>query len=163
LSGCRPNPSVPRRSIAHRELPEEFGRGRAAGSDWGCSAARERAERLSHATGNAATLIVAAPAVVPRKEDAPMDDDRITRARKRVHDLRGFYVHVAIYVVVISGIALINWVVSPGTWWVIWPMVGWGIGLGAHAVSVFFEGSLLGPEWEERKTRELLNHDRGAP
>jgi len=86
-----------------------------------------------------------------------MTNKELVRARHRVRQLRGFYVHLAIYVVVIAGIALINWVTSPGYWWVVWPMVGWGIGIGAHAVAVFFEGSFLGPEWEERKTRELLD------
>jgi hypothetical protein len=86
-----------------------------------------------------------------------MTDKELARARRRVSELRGFYVHLAIYVVVITGIALINWVTNPDYWWVVWPMIGWGIGIGAHAVAVFFEGSLLGPEWEERKTRELLD------
>lgn len=91
-----------------------------------------------------------------------MEQDRVTRARQRVRDLRGFYVHAAIYVVVIGGIALVNWAASPGTWWVVWPMVIWGVGLGSHAVAVLFEGSFLGPEWEERKTRELLHRqERG--
>ena len=85
-----------------------------------------------------------------------MTDSRLDQARKRVRDLRGFYVHIAVYIVVISGIALINWATYAGYWWVVWPMIGWGIGLGAHAVSVLFEGSLLGPAWEERKTRELM-------
>ena len=86
-----------------------------------------------------------------------MTDERVERARKRVRELRGFYIHVAIYVVVIAGIAMINWITTPGYWWVVWPMIGWAIGLGAHAVSVIFEGSLLGPEWEDRKTREILS------
>ena len=92
-----------------------------------------------------------------------MTDSGLEQARKRVRDLRGFYVHVAVYVVVIAGIALINWVTNPSYWWVVWPMIGWGIGLGAHAVSVFFEGSLLGPEWEERKTRELMERTTRQP
>jgi hypothetical protein len=83
-------------------------------------------------------------------------DDRLQRARKRVRALREFYVHAAIYVVVICGLAAINWITSPGYWWVVWPMLGWGIAVAAHAVSVFFEGSSLGAEWEERKTRELM-------
>lgn len=91
-----------------------------------------------------------------------MTDQDMARARRRVRELRGFYMHVAIYTVVIGGIALINWLTSPGTWWVVWPMVGWGIGLGAHAVAVFFESSILGPEWEERKAREMLEKARRA-
>jgi len=86
-----------------------------------------------------------------------MSDERVRRARRRVRRLRGFYVHIAVYAVVIAGIALINWFTSPEYWWVVWPMIGWGIGLAAHAVSVLFEDSMLGPEWEERKTQELLS------
>lgn len=101
-----------------------------------------------------------------------MSASRLERARTRVRALRDFYVHAAIYVVVIGGLAAINWITSPGSWWVVWPMFGWGIAVGAHAVSVFFEGSVLGPAWEERKTRELADEmnarersgsDSGAP
>jgi hypothetical protein len=45
---------------------------------------------------------------------------------------------------------------TPTFWWVLFPAIGWGIGLAAHATSVLFEDSLFGPEWEARKTRELL-------
>jgi hypothetical protein len=89
-----------------------------------------------------------------------LDKEMEARARHRVRELRGFYVHLAIYAVVIGGVAIANWAMTPGSWWVVWPMVIWGIGLGAHAVSIFFEGSILGPEWEERKTRELLEKSR---
>lgn len=88
-----------------------------------------------------------------------MSEEQIAQARSRVRRLREFYVHVAIYVVVIGGIGVLNWVVSPTFWWVVFPAIGWGIGLGAHAVSVFFEDSLLGAAWEERKTRQLLERE----
>ena len=92
-----------------------------------------------------------------------MNDQLIERARKRVRDLRALYVHAAIYVVFMAGLTLINWLTGAHTWWVVWPMVIWGIGLGAHAVAVLFEGAVLGPEWEERKTRELLERSGEHP
>ena len=82
------------------------------------------------------------------------------RARRHVRRLRDFYVHLAVYVVVICGIALQNWVISPAFWWVVFAAIGWGIGLAAHGISVFFEDSVLGASWEERKTRELLQRDQ---
>lgn len=82
------------------------------------------------------------------------------RARRHVRRLREFYIHFAIYVVVIGGIALLNWVISPTFWWVVFPAIGWGIGLAAHGTSVFFEDSVLGAAWEERKTRELLQREQ---
>jgi hypothetical protein len=90
-----------------------------------------------------------------------MSEEQTARVRTRVRRLRDFYIHVAIYVVVIGGFALLNWIVSPSFWWAAFPAVGWGIGLGAHGVSVLFEDSLCGAGWEERKTRELLQrHER---
>ena len=82
-----------------------------------------------------------------------MDEQRLERARRRIRRLRDFYMHVAIYVVVLAGIAIFNWMLTPDFWWVVFPAVGWGIGLAAHAVSVLFEDSLFNADWEERKTR----------
>lgn len=85
-----------------------------------------------------------------------MDEDRVTQARRRLHRRREFYIHIAVYAVVMSGLALLNWIITPDFWWVAFPAIGWGIGVAAHGVSVLFEDSLFGSEWEERKTRELL-------
>ena len=89
-----------------------------------------------------------------------MNEQQMSQVRRRVHRLREFYVHVAVYVVVIGGLAIFNWIVSPTFWWVAFPAIGWGIGLAAHAISVFFEDGLFGPEWEERKTRELAEREQ---
>jgi hypothetical protein len=87
-----------------------------------------------------------------------VDEDRYRRAKKRVEDLKGFYTHVAIYLIVNTGLFLINALTSD-TWWFYWPMIGWGIGLAAHAVALFSEGR-FGRAWEERKMRELMDDDR---
>lgn len=82
--------------------------------------------------------------------------EALERARLRVHRRRELYIHAAIYLVVIGGVALLNWAMTPTFWWVLFPAIGWGIGLAAHGTSVLFEDSLFSPEWEARKTRELL-------
>jgi hypothetical protein len=82
--------------------------------------------------------------------------EEFERAQKRVRRRRDFYVHLAVYVVIMSGLVLLNWAISPTFWWVVFPAIGWGVGLAAHGVSVLFEDNLFGPEWEARKTRELL-------
>ena len=89
-----------------------------------------------------------------------MNEEQVALVRRRVHRLREFYVHMAVYVAVIGGLAIFNWVVSPDFWWVAFPAIGWGIGLAAHAISVFFEDGLFGPDWEERKMRELLEREQ---
>lgn len=89
-----------------------------------------------------------------------MNEKHMQQARRRVRRLREFYVHAAIFVVIIGGLTVFNWIVSPTFWWVVFPAIGWGIGLAAHAVSVFFEDAVLGSAWEERKTRKLIEQQR---
>ena len=90
-----------------------------------------------------------------------MDDQaRYAAARKRVRQLRGFYVHLTVYVLVNVLLLVINLASSPGVLWFYWPLLGWGIGIVAHAASVFGTGRFLGKEWEERKIRELMEKQK---
>ena len=73
------------------------------------------------------------------------------QAQERIEELRGFYSHLASFVGVNLFLVMINLTTSPGTWWFIYPLGGWGIGLLCHAFSVFFSDS----RWEERKMQEL--------
>ncbi len=92
-------------------------------------------------------------------EGDPMDG-HYRRAKARVEALRGFYAHATAYVLVNAGLLLINLLTSPAYLWVVWPLLGWGIGLGVHALNVFALGGRFGQDWEERKTRELMDRDR---
>ena len=76
------------------------------------------------------------------------------QARKQAKKERAFYGHLASYAVVMSGLAVLNLLTSPGNWWVIWPLLGWGIGLASDAASTF--GGRVGGGWVERRTRELM-------
>jgi len=84
------------------------------------------------------------------------DPERYERARKRVLQIKGFYIHATVYVLVNALLAMINLETSRGEIWFLWPLFGWGIGLAAHGVAVFGFGGLWGPEWEERKIREIV-------
>jgi hypothetical protein len=76
-----------------------------------------------------------------------------------VQALKGFYTHATAYVVVNIALFVIN-LVTGGGWWFYWPLIGWGIGLGVHALNVFGLSGRLGQDWEERKTRELMDQER---
>ena len=90
-----------------------------------------------------------------------MDEQaRYERARKRVEEMRGFYAHLLTYVLVNLGLFVLNLVTSPGSFWFYWPLLGWGIGLLAHALSVFGPQRFWGSAWEERKIKELMEKDR---
>ncbi len=85
------------------------------------------------------------------------EQERYERARARVKELKGFYGHAATFVLVNLGLFVIN-LLTGGPWWFFWPLIGWGIGLAAHAFNVF--GGVLGRDWEERKTREFMDKER---
>ncbi len=66
------------------------------------------------------------------------------RAKKKVEARIGFYIHLAVYAVVNSLFILINLSTSPQYIWFKWPLLGWGIGLFFHGMSVFvFSGRKL--------------------
>jgi len=81
---------------------------------------------------------------------------RYREARRHARDVRGWYVHALIYVLVIGGLTVLNLVQNPGRLWVGWSAFGWGLGLLAHGLSVFVGRGLFGADWEERKIREYL-------
>jgi hypothetical protein len=90
-----------------------------------------------------------------------MDDQkRYRRALAQVRELRGFYVHLMMYVLVIGGLFSIDWLTAPpGLTWFYFPAIGWGVGLAIHAATVF-ANRLFGPDWEDRKVRELMDRER---
>lgn len=59
---------------------------------------------------------------------------------------RGFYHHLGSFVMVGLLLMMTN-IASGGGPWFLYPMMGWGIGLAAHASKVFFGGN----RWEERQ------------
>lgn len=86
-----------------------------------------------------------------------MDDQAsYEQAKKRVQAIRGFYIHATVYVLVNAFLAILNYVTLPTVFWSIWPILGWGLGLAIHAITVFGFSGLWGPEWEERKIKELM-------
>lgn len=58
-------------------------------------------------------------------------------AEKRAAAKYGFYVHLAVYVLVNALLIGINLSTSPESKWFIWPLGGWGIGVLFHALNVF--------------------------
>jgi hypothetical protein len=85
------------------------------------------------------------------------------RAHAKVQAIKGFYVHALAFVAVNIALFALNAIVG-GVWWFYWPLIGWGIGLGLHAFGVFGfgGGGPWGREWEERKTQEMMDKERGG-
>lgn len=83
---------------------------------------------------------------------------RYERAKKHVEELKGFYIHFSIYLIMVPVFVFIN-IKSTSFPWAIFPIVGWGMGVIGHAMEVFSWNPFLGKDWEERKIRELMKDD----
>lgn len=88
--------------------------------------------------------------------DQTSDRERLERARQRVEALKGFYIHLAIFLAVIALLFVIN-ASTGGVWWVQWVVLGWGIGVLAHAFAVYGNAPKFISRWEERKIREYMD------
>ena len=86
--------------------------------------------------------------------------ERYELVRARVRAIKGFYIHAMAFVVVNIALLAINVGVGE-VWWFYWPLIGWGIALGLHALAVFGFDGPWGRNWEERKMREMMDKERG--
>ena len=87
-----------------------------------------------------------------------IDEYKYKRAKERVECIKGFYGNALAYCIVIPILAYINYRTTSFAW-VIFPAVGWGIGLAGHAMQTFEYFPFLGRNWEQRKIRELMDND----
>ena len=89
------------------------------------------------------------------------DDVELRRLAIRRADMKlAFRSHLFAYVVVNAGLVAINLATSPGYFWAIWPMIGWGVGLAAHAVTVYMDGEGMRDRLIEQEL-EKLRRNRG--
>ncbi len=71
-----------------------------------------------------------------------MSADELEAYKKAYRELElgerrlGFYVHLAAYVAVNTGLIVGNLLFTPGFLWFFFPLLAWGAGLGVHLFSV---------------------------
>ena len=52
---------------------------------------------------------------------------------------RAFLIHLLFYIAANAVLVTINLLSNPETVWFIWPLIGWGIAVAAHALTVYLE------------------------
>jgi hypothetical protein len=82
------------------------------------------------------------------------------KAQKRMEDIKGFYGHLMSYIIVNSGLAVLNLITYPEYWWFLYPTIFWGVGLGVHAMAVYNFVPFLGKDWEEKKIQEIIEKEK---
>ncbi len=91
-------------------------------------------------------------------------ESKYIRAKERVEELKKFYGNLTSYIVVISGLAILNYWVDGWSYpWFLWAAFGWGIGLLFHAIRTFNMNPFFGKDWEQRKIKEFMNEEEQSP
>lgn len=91
----------------------------------------------------------------------PEQNIKYLQAKKRVKRIKGFYIHltvfIAVHVMIAIGKFFHNEDLNPEDF------LGsglWAIGLAIHGLSVFMPAFIFSKDWEERKIRELLEKNK---
>lgn len=91
-----------------------------------------------------------------------MENEKFKRAKKQVDEIKGFYIHASIYMI-INIFLLINIFLNTDRFWQ-WPHFitpfFWGIGLLFHGAKVFGFNPLFSKSWEERQIQKYMDKDR---
>jgi transcriptional regulator with XRE-family HTH domain len=77
-------------------------------------------------------------------------------AFNQVRKLKGFYIHLAQYVLVIAVLTVINVLTTPNRWWVQWVIMGWGVGVFFHWLQISERFGLFGSKWEKEQVEKRL-------
>ncbi len=87
-----------------------------------------------------------------------IENKRYERAKQKVDDLKGFYVHLAIYLIFVPVFIYFN-VKSTSFPWALFPILGWGWGVLSHASETFGWHPVLNKEWEKRKIEKYMEDE----
>ena len=88
------------------------------------------------------------------------EEQKYIRAKKRVNDIKGFYIHLFIYLLCTPIVIIVNLMFAPAYHWFWFSVLGWGLGIFLHWLSVFgFTLIGLGKNWEEKKINEFMNNE----
>ncbi|GGW40475.1 2TM domain-containing protein [Arenibacter certesii] len=98
------------------------------------------------------------------------DDNKRKRAKRRIEELKGFYVHLVIFIVINLSISinkiLRNIREGETLWEAFWDFgtfavwIFWGVGLVFHASKTCNYNPFFTKKWEERQVKKFMEEDR---
>lgn len=99
-------------------------------------------------------------------ENSFEEQKRLEKAQKKVEDIKGFYKHLAAYILVNAFLLIMQAInLDPGekfwSWRTFITAISWGLGLLAHWLNVYSRNVFFGKDWEERKIQEYMERDKG--
>ena len=93
-------------------------------------------------------------------ENYNKDYEKYQRAKKQVEEIKGFYSHLASFILVMGFLIFINLKYSPQYLWFLWTFFSWGIGLLFHAIRTFNFFPFFNRDWEERKIKQYMEEEK---
>lgn len=87
------------------------------------------------------------------------EEERYYKARKRVEEIKGFYGNLISYIIINTGLMILNLVTYPRYLWFFWPLLWWGIGVVFHGLKVFNYMPFFSKDWEEKKIKEFMEKE----
>lgn len=90
--------------------------------------------------------------------DKLSENEKYFKAKARMEQIKGFYWHLFTYLFMIPLLGIVNYLTTDFPW-VVFPILGWGIGLTIHWYAVFIKHAVFSKKWEERKIQEFMNQD----
>lgn len=85
-------------------------------------------------------------------------DYKYRKAKEKVNAIKCFYNNLLAYCLVIPFLAWINYNTTSFPW-VLFPAMGWGIGLAGHWANAYGCNPILGKDWEELKIKEFMERN----
>jgi hypothetical protein len=58
--------------------------------------------------------------------------------------MRGFLIHLLVFIVVVGGLAALNLIINPNHLWFLWVFFAWGIALAAHDIALLIRSFRAG-------------------
>jgi len=118
----------------------------------------EKGEKASHESLKSLAAVFEIDVILlsdPSKEngDITMEEEN---AMLYVENMRIFYLHTLTFIIVLPGLFLLNWLLTPGFMWSLLVLGGWGIGVAIHALWTFDVLSFLGTDWEKKAIEKRL-------
>lgn len=105
-----------------------------------------------------------------KTEQNCLEEQKYIRAKKRVENLKGYYWHLAIYLIVNTFISVRKIIKNLGAdktfeqvfldWNTFSLWFFWGLGLAFHTFKIFGFHLLFGKDWEERKIKEFMKEEQ---
>tara|TARA_R110000868_G_scaffold353280_1_gene614521 strand:- start:206 stop:535 length:330 start_codon:yes stop_codon:yes gene_type:complete len=98
------------------------------------------------------------------------NSNKRARAAEKIKQIKGFYIHLTIYVIMNITIFAINMIAQINNGWEFYDAlfffgnlitpIAWGIGLFFHGAKVFGFSPFFSKDWEERQIKKYLDEEK---